>query len=182
MPSKKTAVLHIGKALMGVPCATLAAMGSASGIPWLAGISAIPVATLIASDTIGSLLIKYRIEKQQDDVLELPPPSWWATDARAWQDICIEIEDHLPAILQALAERMQKIQDVVTMQTIQKLFIDSLTAEHLTWAPDGNERRRVAEVIAGPMLHKLREVLEPLVEQIQRETALLVGQLTIVRR
>jgi hypothetical protein len=80
------------------------------------------------------LLTKFRIEKQQEDVLELPPPSWWATDVRAWQDLCIEIEDHLPAILQALAERIQKIQDVVTMQTVQQLFIDSLTAEHLTWA------------------------------------------------
>ena len=172
MSKEKTAALHIGKALMGVPCATLAAMGSATGVPWLAGIAAIPAATLIASDTLGTYLIKHRTEKQLEGVLELPPPSWWTTDVRAWQNLCLEIEDHLPTILLGVAERIQKVQEVVTMQTVQQIFIDSLTAEPLTWAPDADERRQVAESIAVPLLQNLGETLEPIVEQIQRETAL----------
>lgn len=64
-------------------------MGSASGILWLAGLAAIPAATLIASDTVGASLTKLRTEKQLDEILELPLPLWWTTDVRAWQDLCI---------------------------------------------------------------------------------------------
>src|SRR5205085_1412773 len=97
---------------------------------------------------------------------------WWDSDRQVWEGVCAEIGNDLPGLLQDMAQRLQNVQGVVTMRVVQQTFIDALAAKHLTWAPTPEERRKISEVVASPILDKLDQVLKPLIERVQQETFL----------
>jgi len=68
---------------------------------------------------------------------------------------------------------MQQEQQVMTREVVRQIFIEALAVEHLTWEHDVEQKRRVGEFLAGPILQKLDEVLQPVIEQIQQEGALI---------
>src|SRR6266704_898705 len=170
MPNKKVAKIDIVKAIAEVSLTTLAAIGSSSGYPLL-GLAAIPAAGLAAHNALGDQLA--RLKSQKENYLEIPPPHWWEHDIRSWQNLCAEIEHHLPHILELIKEKMQQEQQVMTREVVRQIFIEALAVEHLTWEHDVEQKRRVGEVLAGPILQKLDEVLQPVIEQIQQEGALI---------
>lgn len=175
MSEKKVATLNVWKALSGIPLAAFAAWGSATGNPWLAALLAVPAAGWATSDTIGDLLDKLRPQERSEHLLELPIPFWWKDSIPFWEGLCAEIGDHLPDILRSMDRRIQSIQGVLTMQIVRQIFIDALADEPLIWVSTADERRKVGESIAGPLLKKMDEVLKalrPLIEQRQRETLL----------
>jgi hypothetical protein len=87
---KKVVLINITKALTGVSLAVLEAIGAASGNIVFARLTAIPAAALADTDTIGSLLARFR--PKHDELLELPAPIWWRSDIACWQGLCVEIE------------------------------------------------------------------------------------------
>src|SRR5579859_60800 len=167
MADKKVGAIDVGKALMNVSFVVLAAAGGASGIIPLAALAAVPLA---ASQAVGPLLARFR--PKQDDSLEFPVPLWWNEPVPSWQGLCKEIEAHLPDILNTMARRLQKEQGVVTTQVMRQAFIDALSNEPLVWESDPQKRRRVAEYIAPPLLQKMSEMLNAIIEPIRQETAL----------
>lgn len=130
MLNRRKATINITKAIAGISFASLAAIGSASNNMVFAGIAALPAAVLASSATLGSILSKFR--SQQEKVVLLDQPSWWASDIRSWQNLCSEIENHLPHILQVMAEQLQKETNFVSTQMIQQTFIEAVTFEPLT--------------------------------------------------
>jgi nucleoside phosphorylase len=169
---RKSAILNITKAVMQVSLVTLAAIGSASGNIWIAGLTALPAASLSASETIGSEFRKLKAAPKEEQIV-LPVPGWWPRDSRTWQNLCDEISSHLPHILQSLAERLQQEQRVMTQQVIYQAFVEAIVDENLTWAFDPVIRRRAAEAIAPQLLRAIATALAPLIEQKQRDTYLL---------
>ena len=167
MADKKVGAIDVGKALMNVSFVVLAAAGGASGIIPLAALAALPLA---ASQTIGPLLA--RSGSKQDEPLEFPAPLWWNDTIPAWQGLCKEIEAHLPDILNSMARRLQREQGVVTMQVVRQAFIDAIANEPLVWESDPQQRRRVAEYIATPLLQHMSEMLKTIIEPIRQEAAL----------
>ncbi len=163
---KKSAIINIGKALAGVSFITLAAIGAASGSMAIAGLTAIPAAAM----TVGPALAK--LKEKKEDTLELPVPPWWTSDTPTWNNICIEIGDHLPHILQEMAERLQREQGVVTTQVVRQTFIDVVADEQLVWEFDPQQRKNVATEIATPVLQKVADVLKVAVEPLREDTAL----------
>src|ERR1700738_552513 len=126
MAEKKEAILNISKALMGVSFTTLAAIGSATGNIWLAGLSALPGAVLVSSETVGTQLARLRAPTSPgDELLVLPAPAWWNSDQHAWEGVCAEIGNALPGLLQNMAQHLQTVQGVVTMQVVRQAFIDA---------------------------------------------------------
>ena len=166
MPEKKAAIINISKALAGVSFATLAAIGSASGSMVIAGLTAVPAAIM----TVGPALAK--LKKKKEDTLELPVPPWWTSDTSTWNNLCAEIGDHLPHILQEMAARLQKDQKVVTTQVVRQTFIDVVADEHLVWEFDPQQRRNVAAEIATPVLQKVADVLKAVIEPLREDTTL----------
>jgi hypothetical protein len=120
MSRRNVATIDIVKILGGVSFATLVAVGSASGNLLFAGLSALPAAILSASDTISTYIDKLQSNKQ--DMLELPVPQWWTSDTRSWQNVCVEISNHLPAVLQSMPERMRKESKIKTMDIVQQIL------------------------------------------------------------
>jgi hypothetical protein len=153
MSDKRVVILNISKALAGIPLASLAAWGSATSIPWLAALLTIPVAVLIASDTIGSQVAKLRSRKLNEEI-ELVVPDWWTRDTRSWQNVCMEISDHLPTILHNMLIFMNKEPRVKTIEVVQEIFVNALAIQYLPSAPDPKERRNLGEVVALPILEK----------------------------
>lgn len=72
---KNLAKLDMLKAIASVSLTTLAAIGGATGNPLVAGLSALPAASIASYDIIGSQFLKRKGSKEQ--FLELPPPPWW---------------------------------------------------------------------------------------------------------
>lgn len=167
MADKKVGAIDVGKALMNVSFVVLAAAGGASGIVPLAALATVPLA---ASQAVGPLLARFR--PRQDDSLEFPVPIWWNEPIASWQGLCKEIETRLPDILNAMARRLQKEQGVVTRQVVQQAFIDAFSNEPLVWESDPQQRRRIAEYVAPPLLQKISDMLKAIVEPIRQETAL----------
>ncbi len=168
---KKGAIINISKALATVSFAVIAAIGAASGSMVFAGLAAIPAAALAGSDTIGSLLVRFKL--RQDEFLELPVPPWWRSDFSFWQGLCVEIEEHLPSIMLSMAKRLQQEQGVVTNQVVIQVFIDAVENMPSRWEFDPKERRKVGEYIAAPFLQKMSDVLRPIVSTLQQEHFLL---------
>jgi hypothetical protein len=83
MQNKKVAKIDIVKAVAGVSFATLAAVGSTTGNPVVAGLSAIPAAGLASYEAIGDQLSL--LKRQKEKPLEIPVPPWWQHDSRSWQ-------------------------------------------------------------------------------------------------
>ncbi len=173
MPEKanrKNAILNITKALLGVSLTTLAAIGSASNNIWLAGLAALPAASLAASGTVGSQLSVLTAEEK---TIEIPVPSWWQRDARSWQNLCDEIELHLPHSLQYMATLLQNEPGVVTQSVVQQYFVEAIIHERLTWAFEADVRRQAAETVVPLMMPAIEATLRPLIERKQREMLLL---------
>jgi HEAT repeat protein/energy-coupling factor transporter ATP-binding protein EcfA2 len=180
MSEKTAAVLNIGKALLAIPFSALAAVGCAvAGMSgdyslaiFFAGLSALPAAGLAAYDPVRTQVEKLiSLMSQKSEQLEVPIPHWWTGDTRSWQNVCAEIEGHLPAILERAAQLMRQDQRVKTAEVVQQIFIDALVAQHLTWVPVREDRRRLAEVLALPIWQKINQVLSPVIMQIQQEEA-----------
>src|SRR6266566_8309443 len=132
MPGKKVvAVFNITKALAGATLTAVAAIGGASGNPWMAGLAAFPAAGLASYDSIAAQITALSSPDQKEVLLELPVPDWWTGDARSWQDVCSEIVTHFPRILQRMIELMQGLQDAITRESAQQAFIEALTTHHL---------------------------------------------------
>ena len=75
---------------------------------------------------------------------------------------------------------MQQETRTLTGDVVRQIFIDSLAAQHLTWEHDDDQKRMVAECIADPLLQKLSEVLNPVLERLQQEGALLDKRRTAI--
>ena len=93
MSRKKAAILNITATVASIPLAALAAGAAATSIPWLAALLTLPSAIVAASGTIGSQLaeLKPQEQKEEEENLELPVPSWWDSDDASWQGLCVEI-------------------------------------------------------------------------------------------
>ncbi|MBV9229535.1 MAG: hypothetical protein JOZ18_09505, partial [Chloroflexi bacterium] len=170
MPNKKVAKIDIVKAVAGVSFATLAAVGGTTGNPVIAGLSAIPAAGLASYEAIGDQLSI--LKRQKEKPLEISAPPWWQHDSRSWQNLCAEIGNRLPQILEEMRTRMQQEQQVITTDVARQIFIDAIVSQQLTWEQDNEQKRRVGEFIATPILQKL-EGLTSEIEHLQQEGALL---------
>jgi len=171
MPNKKAAKIDIVKAVAGISFTTLAAIGGSTGNPLLAGLATVSAAGLASHNALGDQLA--RLKTRKENYLEIPPPFWWTHDIRSWQNVCAEIEHHLPHILEIMQEKMQQEQRVMTREVVRQIFIEALTVQHLTWQPDVEQKRLVGDCVAEPILQKLAEVLQPVIEQIQQEGVLI---------
>ena len=175
MSRKKAAILNITATLAGIPLAALAVGAGATSIPWLAALLTLPSAIVAASGTIGSQLAELKPQEQKEENLELPVPSWWDSDDASWQGLCVEIGQYLPALLPEMVQRMGIVQgeDILTEEIARQIFttllVETLTTKRFTWAPAPQDRKRVAEEVATPILQKLETVLLPIIERLQRE-------------
>lgn len=161
IPKKQAVVLNISKALMGVSFTTLKTIGSASGNVKVAELAAIPAAVL----AVESILAKLKSEEQ--GVLELPVPSWWTSDASTWNNICTEIDAHLPNIFRRMSMYLQREHGLVTIQTVHQIFIEAVLDEQLVVEVDPQQWKNVATEIAAPVLEKVEEVLKTAFEAIR---------------
>jgi hypothetical protein len=162
MSDKKTAVINISKGLLNVSLSTLAAIGSATGNIWLAGASALPSA-LLASGTLKPLL-----EKSKEEYLELPIPPWWTEGDRAWQSVCSNIESQLPAIIDAVAQRLRSTSMLPDPPHVRQLFTEEV-ARHLSWEVPAQERGLVAGYVTAPLLEKSAQTLKEIIEPIRQD-------------
>lgn len=167
MTDKRIGVIDVGKAIMNVSFTVLAAIGGASGNIPLAALAAIPLA---ATQTVGPLLA--RSTSKQDQVLEIPLPSWWTESNAAWQGVCKEIEDHLPDILRNMTRRLERTNGVTTDQVVRQTLIDAVTDEPLVWEWNPEARKKIAEYIATPLMQKMSEMLKAIVDPLRQQTML----------
>ncbi|MFL5654201.1 MAG: NACHT domain-containing protein [Ktedonobacteraceae bacterium] len=171
MSTKKVAKIDIVKATAGVTFATLAAIGGSTGNPLLAGLATIPAAGLTAHSALGDQFA--RLKTRKEHYLEIPPPFWWTQDIRSWQNVCAEIEHYLPRMLELMQENMQQEPQVMTREVVRQIFVEALTVQHLSWQPDVEQKRLVGGYVVEPILQKLDEVLQPVIERIQQEGMLI---------
>ncbi len=75
---------------------------------------------------------------------------------------------------------MQQETRTLTGNVVRQIFIESLAAQHLTWEHNDDQKRLVAACIADPILQKLSEVLNPVLERLQQEGALLDKRRTAI--
>ena len=163
----KSAVISVGKALLGVSFATLAAVGGASGVGWIAAVTAVPGAVLGASDSLKPLVDQLRGKKE--DILELPIPQWWSSrNDTSWQDTCTSIEGRLPAIILATAERLKKEVSPTT-----PVILDVFTNEIERQIPMGvvfpNERGLMADCVAKPFLERVAAIVKSKTDPIRMD-------------
>jgi hypothetical protein len=168
-PTTKPAIISIGKALLGVSFAALAAFGSASG-PGLATALAVPGAVLSASDSLKPLLTQLKGKKE--DVLEIPIPSWWSrrNDA-SWQNVCVSIESHLPAIINATVQRLEQEKSPI-QPVILRIFISEIERQIPAWEVAINERGLVASYVAKPFLERVASLLKMKTDLIQLDAVI----------
>ncbi len=166
MTERKAATLNISKALLGVSLAALAAIGSGSGIMWLAGATALPAAGFAASDTLGPLL-----QKNKEEYLSLPVPRWWSSSAAAWQAVCSSLEISLPTIIDDVAAQIKSQKRVLTREVVLRVFAEQV-AHHLPVWEIGPQDRELAAVYLTPLLlENAAGVLKQVIQQV-REDAL----------
>ncbi len=165
---KKAAIISIGKALLGVSFATLAALGGISGVGGIAAATAIPGAALNASDSLIPLLQKLKGKKE--DFLEIPIPPWWiGRDASLWQDICNNLESRLPTIVNATAEQLKKETQTPTSQVILRVFTNEVERQAPTWDINANERGLMAVWVVQPFFNKVATLLKSQTDTIQMD-------------
>lgn len=170
MPKKKVAKITFVKAAAGVSFATLAAIGGATGNPVIAGLSAVPAAGLASYEAIRDQL--GWLKAQEEKNLEIPAPSWWRQQDHAWQNLCTEIEQHLPHIFQTMQSTMQLEQDILTREVVRQIFIDAFEAELLPSVTVLEEKRHLGEFLAPFLFQHIEEVLRPVIERLQQEGVL----------
>ncbi len=169
MSEKKTATLNIGKALLGVPLVALAAAGGASSIPWLAALAALPPAILATSDTVGVLIGKLKLHFNDQETLKIDAPRSWTRGTQAWQEVCAESIDNLPAILRKLPDFLKNDGRFKTIEVVRQDLIEVFVAFPFASTRDLREKRIVAGILAPHILQKLGEFLNPIIEQIKQD-------------
>jgi TIR domain len=163
MAEPKTASINISKALVNISLTTIAAIGSAAGIPWIAGATALPAA-IAASGTLGIFL-----NRKKEEQLELPAPPFWTRDAQSWQVVCSSIEYHLPTIMDTMATQLKQVQGLPTQAIVKQTLIQAI-AQHLpTWEIPAQERGSIAVYVAPLIFMKTAEMLQPILDQVQRD-------------
>jgi hypothetical protein len=159
MVQQKSAQINLSHVLMHVSLKTLAAIGSATGLPWLAGLTALPDA-LADSEVLRSVL-----QKQEPLRLNLPAPGSWTQSADTWQHVCSNIEHQLPTILDRVAISLKDV-PVPTDAVVQDLLLQSIAQALPTWEVPVQERGLVAVYLARQLFTKasdeLATVLAPL--------------------
>ncbi len=165
MTQRKSAQINLSRVLMQVSLKTLAAIGSASGLPWLAGLTALPDA-LTASEALYAVL-----ENHEPVRLDLPPPACWTQNADAWQQVCSHIEQRLPAILEHVATELKAI-CVPTDANVQSLLLQSVAESLPTWEVPAQERGLVAAYIARQFFTKAADELAPVLAPLRSDALL----------
>jgi hypothetical protein len=160
----KIASINISKALLNISLTTLAAIGSATSIPWLAGVTAVPGA-IAASGTLRAFL-----ERNEEEQLELPAPPSWTGNAQSWQAVCSNVEYRLPTILDTLATQLKHVQGIPTEALVKQLLLQTIEQELPAWEIPPQERGIVALYVTPPIFMKAAEVLKPILEQMQADT------------
>jgi TIR domain-containing protein len=164
MSEKKAAILNISKALLGVSLTTLAAIGSATGNVVLAGLTALPGASLAALDQLGP-----QLSRKHDEQLELPMPPWWTRDAASWQNTCATIEQQLPAIMTKVAAQLRATQSVPTTALVRQRFVDEVAQVLPSWDVSPQERGLVATSVTPPILEHSALVLKQVIDPVRDE-------------
>jgi len=159
----KTASINISKALVNISLTTIAAIGSAAGIPWVAGATALPAA-IAASETLRTFL-----KRKKEELLELPAPPCWTSSAQSWQTVCSSIEHHLPMIMDAVATQLKQIQGMPTEALLKQTLIQAIAQELPVWEIPVEQRGMVAVYVAPLIFTKTAEVLKPILDQVQRD-------------
>lgn len=165
MIRQKSAQVNLSHVLMQVSLKTLAAIGSATGLPWLAGLTALPDA-LTASEALRAVL-----EKHDPVRLDLPASASWTGSAEAWQQVCSHIEQQLPTILDRVATALEHV-PVPTDATVQKLLLESIAQSLPVWEVPAQERGLVAVYLARQLFTKASDELAPVLAPL-RSNALL---------
>jgi TIR domain len=163
MAEAKTANINMSKALMNISLTTIAAIGSAAGIPWVAGATALPAA-IAASETLQTFLTR-----KKEEQLELPAPPSWTRDAQSWQTVCSSIEYHLPTIMDTVATQLKQVQGLPTEAIVKQTLIQAI-AQHLpTWEIPAQERGSIAVYVAPLIFTKATDILKPILDQMQKD-------------
>jgi TIR domain len=167
MPDRKAAIINVSKGLLNVSFVTLAAIGSATGNPAVAGISALPQA-LASSGMLKSLL-----ERKQEEHLELPVPPWWTGEPQlqTWQATCSSIEYHLPKIIKGVEERLRKEKSYPSSSVIKQIFIEQVAQQLSSWEVELQDRTLVAGYVTPLLLERSAAVLKGVIDAT-REDAL----------
>ena len=163
MAEPKTASINISKALVNISLTTIAAIGSAAGIPWVAGATALPAA-IAASETLRTFL-----KRDKEEQLELPAPPFWTNSAQSWQIVCSSIEYHLPMIMDAVATQLKHVQGLPTEAILKQTLVQAIAQELPAWEIPGEQRGIVAFYVAPLIFTKTAEVLKPILDQVQRD-------------
>ena len=158
----KIARITISKALMNISFTTIAAIGSACGIPWVAGATALPGA-MAASGTLQAIL-----NSKKEEHLDLPFPPFWTLSAASWQIVCSRIEYRLPTIMDAVAAQLQQVQGVPTEAMVKHILIQTVAQQLPTWEIPGEQREMVAVYVARLLFTKATEVLRPILDPMQK--------------
>jgi hypothetical protein len=165
MVQQKSAQINLSQALMQVPLKAIAAIGSATGLPWLAGLTALPDA-LAASEALRSVL-----EKHEPLRLNLPAPAFWTQSADAWQHVCSNIEQQLPTILNRVATALKDV-PVPTDAVVQDLLLQSIAQALPTWEVPVQERGLVAVYLARQLFTKASDELAPVLAPLRSDALL----------
>lgn len=170
MSERKTAIINVSKGLLGVSLVALAAIGGATGNIWLAGAAAVPGAAL-SYGLLGPLL-----DKKPEERLELPVPPWWGHGEKAWQSVCVGIEEHLSSIVEESIRHLQQASDMPTASRLRQVF----TAEVLQQLPAQvaiQDRVLLAEYLTPLLLARSSQVLQNVLVSLQEENlARLLGE------
>ena len=165
MAQRKSAQINLSHVLMQVSFKTLVAIGSATGLPWLAGLTALPDA-MAASEALRAIL-----EQHEPVQLDLPAPACWTRSADAWQQVCSNIEQQLPLILDRIATALKDV-SVPTDAVVQDLLLRSITQALPTWEIPAQERSLVAVYLARQLFTKASDELAPVLAPLRSDALL----------
>lgn len=165
MAERKAAIINVSKGLLNVSLGVLAAIGGATGNPFIAGTAVIPQA--LAS----SGLLKSMLEKKQEQHLELSIPSWWTKEpqSQSWQDVCSSIESRLPEITKGVEERLSKETGYPSSSIIKSIFIEQVAQRLSPWEVNPQDRAMVAGYVTPPLLEKSVIVLKDVVSSTKED-------------
>lgn len=165
MTQRKSAQINLSHVMMQVSLKTLAAIGSATGLPWLAGLTALPDA-LTASEAL-----RVALEKHEPLRLNLPAPASWTQSAAVWQHVCSSIEQQLPTILDYVATALKDV-SVPTDAVVQDLLLQFITQALPTWEVPAQERGLVAVYLARQLFTKAADELAPVLAPLRSDALL----------
>jgi hypothetical protein len=165
MTQQKSAQINLSQALMQVSLKAIAAIGSATGLPWLAGLTALPDA-LVDSEVLRSALGKHEPLR-----MNLPAPAFWTQSADSWQHVCSNIEHQLPTIFDRVATALKGV-SVPTDAVVQDLLLQSIAQSLPTWEVPAQERGLVAVYLARQFFTKAANELAPVLAPLRSDALL----------